>query len=145
MRLYDPEEGQILLDGHDIRTLKLFDLSTMGYVETLFGHQAPVLAVDALGAAMIKHGEEFGEDSAYGQSLVSFGRAHCNVASLQESYALTLEETYLTAVRQSEDEIKEYQAQRKKLESRRCVLRNSCLAGADDVQAELRCGGGEAR
>ncbi|KAI0694490.1 hypothetical protein C8T65DRAFT_759402 [Cerioporus squamosus] len=25
-RLYDPEDGQILLDGHDIRTLKLFDL-----------------------------------------------------------------------------------------------------------------------
>ena len=78
-----------------------------------------LLAVDGLGVVMIKHGEEFGEDSAYGQSLVSFGRAHCNIASLQESYALTLEETYLTAVRQSEDEIKEYQAQRKKLESRR--------------------------
>ncbi|KAL4247758.1 Ribosomal RNA-processing protein Rrp9-like protein [Abortiporus biennis] len=32
------------------RTLKLFDLSpqTMGYVETLFGHQAPVLALDTL-------------------------------------------------------------------------------------------------
>ena len=104
-----------------------------------------MLAVDALGAVMIKHGEEFGEDSAYGQSLVSFGRAHCNVASLQESYALTLEETYLTAVRQSEDEIKEYQAQRKKLESRRCVVRNCYLACADDLQAELRCGRGEAR
>ncbi|TFK85037.1 P-loop containing nucleoside triphosphate hydrolase protein [Polyporus arcularius HHB13444] len=25
-RLYDPDDGQILLDGHDIRTLKLFDL-----------------------------------------------------------------------------------------------------------------------
>ncbi|KAI0819800.1 BAR-domain-containing protein [Trametes gibbosa] len=78
-----------------------------------------LLAVDALGAVMIKHGEEFGEDSAYGQSLVSFGRAHCNIAALQESYALTFEESYLTTVRQSEDDIKEYQAQRKKLESRR--------------------------
>ena len=26
MRLYDPQEGQILIDGHDIRTLKLKDL-----------------------------------------------------------------------------------------------------------------------
>ena len=26
VRLYDIEEGQILIDGHDIRTLKLFDL-----------------------------------------------------------------------------------------------------------------------
>lgn len=25
-RLYDAEEGQILLDGHDIRTLRLYDL-----------------------------------------------------------------------------------------------------------------------
>ena len=30
------------------RTIKLFDLSVMGYVETLFGHQDSVLAVDAL-------------------------------------------------------------------------------------------------
>lgn len=32
------------------RTLKLFDLTSMGYVETLFGHQASVLALDALRA-----------------------------------------------------------------------------------------------
>ena len=71
---------------------------------------------------MIKHGEEFGEESAYGRSLVSFGRAHCNVASLQESFAMTFDETYISAIHQSEDEIKEYQTQRKKLESRRYVI-----------------------
>ena len=32
VRLYDPEEGQILLDGHDIRTLKLFDLRAPAYL-----------------------------------------------------------------------------------------------------------------
>ncbi|KAH8096999.1 WD40 repeat-like protein [Cristinia sonorae] len=39
-----------LYTGSYDRTLKLFDLSpnTMGYVETLFGHQAPVLSLDAL-------------------------------------------------------------------------------------------------
>ena len=26
VRLYDPNEGQILIGGHDIRTLKLYDL-----------------------------------------------------------------------------------------------------------------------
>ncbi|EJF60252.1 BAR-domain-containing protein [Dichomitus squalens LYAD-421 SS1] len=88
-------------------------------VSEVTGTDDKVLALDALGVVMIKHGEEFGDESAYGQSLVSLGRAHCNVATLQESYAMTLEETYLTAVRQSEDEIKEYQTQRKKLESRR--------------------------
>ncbi|KAI0824524.1 WD40 repeat-like protein [Trametes gibbosa] len=39
-----------LYSGSYDRTLKLFDLSTMGYVETLFGHQAPVLSIDALRA-----------------------------------------------------------------------------------------------
>ena len=102
-------------------------------VSEVTGSEDKVLALDALGVVMIKHGEEFGEDSAYGQSLVSLGRAHCNIATLQESFALTFEETYLTAVRQSEDEIKEYQMQRKKLESRRFVLRicayKPCLIG----------------
>ncbi|KAI0752885.1 WD40-repeat-containing domain protein [Daedaleopsis nitida] len=37
-----------LYSGSYDRTLKLFDLSTMGYIETLFGHQAPVLSIDAL-------------------------------------------------------------------------------------------------
>ncbi|KAI0672519.1 WD40-repeat-containing domain protein [Trametes maxima] len=39
-----------LYSGSYDRTLKLFDLSTMGYVETLFGHQAPVLSIDSLRA-----------------------------------------------------------------------------------------------
>ncbi|KAL6306873.1 WD40 repeat-like protein [Sparassis latifolia] len=37
-----------LYSGSFDRTLKMFDLSSMGYVETLFGHQAPVLSLDAL-------------------------------------------------------------------------------------------------
>ncbi|EMD37163.1 hypothetical protein CERSUDRAFT_115074 [Gelatoporia subvermispora B] len=39
-----------LYSGSFDRTLKLFDLAAMGYVETLFGHQAPVLALDTLRA-----------------------------------------------------------------------------------------------
>ena len=62
------------------------------------GTEDKMFAVDALGAVMIKHGEEFGEDSAYGQSLVSFGRAHCNIATFQESFAVTFEETFVSTV-----------------------------------------------
>ncbi|KAI1795384.1 BAR-domain-containing protein [Ganoderma leucocontextum] len=107
------------------------------------GSEDKVLAMDALGAVMIKHGEEFGEDSAYGQSLVSFGRAHCNIATFQESFAVTLDETYLTSVKQSEDEIKEYQTQRKKLESRRLtydavVTKLDKLKNAKKVQEKDR-------
>ncbi|OCH84561.1 WD40 repeat-like protein [Obba rivulosa] len=39
-----------LYSGSFDRTIKLFDLAAMGYVETLFGHQAPVLSLDALRA-----------------------------------------------------------------------------------------------
>jgi ribosomal RNA-processing protein 9 len=39
---------QQLYSGSFDRTVKLFDLSVLGYVETLFGHQDPVLSLDAL-------------------------------------------------------------------------------------------------
>ncbi|EMD32803.1 hypothetical protein CERSUDRAFT_143382 [Gelatoporia subvermispora B] len=78
-----------------------------------------MLPMDALGVVMIQHGEEFGEDSAYGVSLMNYGRAHCKIAALQETFAMTLEDTYLASIRRAEDEIKEYHSQRKKLESRR--------------------------
>ncbi|KAJ3540374.1 hypothetical protein NM688_g6235 [Phlebia brevispora] len=78
-----------------------------------------LLSIDALGCVMIQHGEEFGEDSAFGTSLVNLGRAHCQVAALQEAFALQFDDTFLASIRRAEDEIKEYQAQRKKLESRR--------------------------
>ncbi|KAF7795739.1 hypothetical protein EIP86_006906 [Pleurotus ostreatoroseus] len=78
-----------------------------------------LLAIDGLGCVMIQHGEEFGEDSAFGTSLVNLGRAHCQVAALQEAFALQFDDTFLASIRQAEDEIREYQAQRKKLESRR--------------------------
>ncbi|KAG6865587.1 hypothetical protein C0991_001136 [Blastosporella zonata] len=78
-----------------------------------------LMPIDTLGIVMIVHGEEFGEDSAFGTSLVKFGRAHCKVAALQEGYALTLKDTFLASLEQLTGEIKEYEAQRKKLESRR--------------------------
>ncbi|KAI0689539.1 WD40-repeat-containing domain protein [Cytidiella melzeri] len=37
-----------LYSGSFDRSLKVFDLSVMGYIETLFGHQAPVLHIDTL-------------------------------------------------------------------------------------------------
>ena len=37
-----------LYSGSFDRTIKIHDLSVMGYIETLFGHQAPVLHLDSL-------------------------------------------------------------------------------------------------
>lgn len=97
-------------------------------------------ARDAFGIVMISHGEEFGEDSAFGAlvcplaccgtcvssgerftgtSLVKFGQGMCRLATLQETQALTFKDTFSASLRMYHDEIKEYHVQRKKLESRR--------------------------
>ncbi|KAI0070675.1 BAR-domain-containing protein [Panus rudis PR-1116 ss-1] len=81
-----------------------------------------LLPIDALGLVMIQHGEQFGDESAFGTSLVSLGKAHCKIATLQESFAISLESSYIDSVKRAEDEIKEYQHQRKKMESRRLSL-----------------------
>ena len=42
------KSSQQLFSGSYDRTVKLFDLSVMGYVETLFGHQDFVMSIDSL-------------------------------------------------------------------------------------------------
>ncbi|KAG7452760.1 BAR-domain-containing protein [Guyanagaster necrorhizus] len=81
-----------------------------------------LLPIDTLGVVMIVHGEEYGDDSALGTSLIKFGRAHCKIATLQEAYALTFRDTYLASLESFGNEVKEYEHQRKKLESRRLSL-----------------------
>ena len=54
-----------------------------------------------------------------GTSLVKLGRAHCKVATLQEAYALTFQDTFITSCQNFAQHIKDYEHQRKKLESRR--------------------------
>jgi hypothetical protein len=101
------------------------------------GESEKLLPRDAQGVVMIRHGEEFGDESAYGMyvglqcklwanagagsSLVRFGRAQCKIATLQEAMGLTFKDTFSRALARYEDEIVDYQAQRKKLESRRLV------------------------
>jgi hypothetical protein len=56
-----------------------------------------------------------------GASLVKLGRAHCKVATLQEAFALTFKDTFLASIERFKEDIKEYEALRKKLDSRRSV------------------------
>lgn len=99
-----------------------------------------LLPIDTLGIVMITHGEEIGDTTAFGafysalwgraghlklmdvyagMSLVQMGRAHCKIATLQESYSVTFRDTFLSSMDKFKDDIKEYDQQRKKLESRR--------------------------
>lgn len=84
-----------------------------------------LLPLDALGLVMIVRGEEFGESSAFGASLVKFGRAHCKVATLQEAYAVTFKDTFITSLQRFRDGIKEYEHLNKKLESRRSAYESA--------------------
>ena len=54
-----------------------------------------------------------------GQSLVKYGRAQVKLATLQEDFAAALASGYVANIEKSMEEMAEYQAQRKKLDSRR--------------------------
>jgi hypothetical protein len=51
---------------------------------------------------------------------VTLGRAHCKVATLQEAFAQSFHDSFMASLVRFADDIKEYEALRKKLESRRC-------------------------
>jgi hypothetical protein len=63
----------------------------------------------------------FVQPISLGAALVSFGRVHCKLGILQEDYAAALQDAYITKLQDGIAAIKEYQALRKKLESRRYV------------------------
>ncbi|GJJ14079.1 hypothetical protein Clacol_008336 [Clathrus columnatus] len=78
-----------------------------------------MLPIDALGVVMVAHGEEFGNDSAFGQCLTKFGRSQCKIATLQESFASFVRDRYLSSLEKLLGEIEDYEMLRKKLDSRR--------------------------
>ncbi|KAF8503876.1 hypothetical protein JB92DRAFT_3207391 [Gautieria morchelliformis] len=94
-----------------------------------------MLPVDALGAVMMSHGEEYGDGSAFGQSLFNLGRAHCKIATLQESFALAFRDTYLASLEGALEEFSDYASQRKKLDSRRLAY-DAAVAKAGKAKKE---------
>jgi len=77
------------------------------------------LPIGFVGRMMISHGEEFEPDSEFGACLLSFGRTNERLAGIQENYAADITDNWLISVERSLAMMKEYQAARKKLESRR--------------------------
>ncbi|KAJ4485759.1 hypothetical protein J3R30DRAFT_1404979 [Lentinula aciculospora] len=78
-----------------------------------------LLPLDTLGIVMITHGDEFGNDSEFASCLTKLGRAHCKIATLQETYAITFHDTFMASIEKFGDEIKEFDLMKKKWESRR--------------------------
>ncbi|KAF7327310.1 BAR domain-containing protein [Mycena kentingensis (nom. inval.)] len=78
-----------------------------------------LLPIETLGIVMVIFGEEFGDDSPFGTSLISLGRAQCKVAKFQESYAESFADNFMASLVRFAEEVKEYEALRKKLDSKR--------------------------
>ncbi|KAK3326106.1 hypothetical protein B0H66DRAFT_147040 [Apodospora peruviana] len=77
------------------------------------------LPTSYLGRTMINHGEEFQNDSEFGNCLIAMGRANERVAAIQETFVSEATHTWLESLERSLAMMKEYQAARKKLENRR--------------------------
>ncbi|KAI9818552.1 MAG: hypothetical protein M1827_000611 [Pycnora praestabilis] len=102
------------------------------------------LPVAYLGSTMIAHGEDFENDSEFGNCLISMGRTNERIARMQETYVANATSSWLESLERSLAQMKEYQAARKKLETRRLAYDTSLAkmqkAKREDfrVEEELR-------
>lgn len=112
--------------------------------KTELDRKEKTLPIAYMGASMITHGEDFEHDSEFGQCLNAFGRTQERLARSQESYIIAATDGWLESLERSLVQMKEYQAARKKLESRRLAYDTSLAkmqkAKREDfrVEEELR-------
>ncbi|RLL96137.1 hypothetical protein CFD26_104722 [Aspergillus turcosus] len=83
------------------------------------------LPIAHLGSSMVSHGEDYDANSEYGRCLTMFGRVEERIARVQEAYIAQASATYLESLERSLAQMKEYQAARKKLDSRRLAYDTS--------------------
>ncbi|KAF7561337.1 hypothetical protein G7046_g2809 [Stylonectria norvegica] len=98
------------------------------------------LPVAYLGRTMAAHGEDFEQDSEFGNCLLSMGRANERIAGIQESYVDGATTSWYDNLERSLAMMREYQNARKKLESRRLAYDASTTklskARRDDFRVE---------
>lgn len=102
------------------------------------------LPIAYMGGTMIAHGEDFEAESEFGTCLSMFGRTQERLARAQETYIASATTSWLESLERSLVQMKEYQAARKKLETRRLAYDTSLAkmqkAKKEDfrVEEELR-------
>ncbi|KNF03779.1 hypothetical protein PSTG_02874 [Puccinia striiformis f. sp. tritici PST-78] len=96
-----------------------------------------VIPIEGLGLVLSNHGDEFGSDSSFGEALVSFGKAHQQMATATSNYTENLNSTWLTSLEKSIAQMSEYTNQRKKLDSRRLTY-DAMLAKVQKSKKEKR-------
>ncbi|EEP79489.1 conserved hypothetical protein [Uncinocarpus reesii 1704] len=108
------------------------------------GDGGKLFPIGYLGGTMVNHGQDFESTSEFGQCLISFGRTNERCARIQEQYVVDATSSWLESLDRSLAQMKEYQAARKKLESRRLAYDTSLAkmqkAKREDfrVEEELR-------
>jgi len=70
------------------------------------------LPVSYLGRTMVSHGEDFQDDSEYGNCLIAMGRANERIAGIQEHFVADATTTWLESLERSVAMMKEYQVRR---------------------------------
>ncbi|KAK1822642.1 hypothetical protein LTR12_002989 [Friedmanniomyces endolithicus] len=115
-------EMQLRHDG-----MERLNRSATGYIKATSSRSAgddkeKVLPISYFGSTMVSHGEDFEPDSEFGQCLSSLGRANERIARMQETYVANATSSWLESLDRSLVQMKEYQAARKKLESRRLAF-----------------------
>jgi len=96
------------------------------------------LAIQYLGSTMTTHGEDFEVDSEFGQCLSGLGRANERIARMQETYVANATSSWLESLERSLAQMKEYQAARKKLESRRLAFDTSQIKMQKSKKEDFR-------
>lgn len=76
--------------------------------------------------------------STTGQALVRFGRGFCNIATAQEALGRSLGSTFIIALQRFLDQIKDYEIERKKLETRRWERIRSLVSGGRLISSSHR-------
>lgn len=114
--------------------------ATTGYIKSISKRsegddKERTLPIARLGSAMVSHGEDFDKDSQFGQTLTSCGRAHERLALMQENYVTQATSSWLEGLERALAQMKEYQAARKKLESRRLAY-DASLAKVQKAKKE---------
>lgn len=94
-----------------------------------------VLPIAHLGGSMIGYGEKDDMHNDFAQCLILCGRTHERLARMQESYIVQATSSWLESLDRSVAQMKEYQAARKKLETRRLAYDTS-LAKMQKIKKE---------
>jgi len=104
--------------------MERLDKSAKAYIKSISQRNAgedkeKQLPMTYFGTAMAGHGEDFEQDSEFGQCLSSLGRANERIGRIQETYAANATSCWLESVERAIVMQKEYSSARKKLDARR--------------------------